>query len=72
MKKGGDPDAQLNKEAVKRMSIIIDPKLHRAFKMATAAQGREMSEVLIEFIEEYLRQHPIAAAAPQPKKGGRA
>ena len=71
MKKGGDPDAQLNKEAVKRMSIIIDPKLHRAFKLATAAQGREMSEVLIEFIEQYVQQHPVAAA-PQPKKAGRA
>jgi hypothetical protein len=51
------------------MSLIISPELHRAFKMATASEGKEMSEVLIAFIEDYVRQH---APAPRPaKKGGR-
>lgn len=50
------------------MSLIIDPKLHRAFKIATASEGREMSEILIEFIEKYVREHPPAARLVE--KGG--
>ena len=51
------------------MSLIIDPKLHRAFKIATASEGREMSEVLIEFIKKYVAEHPPAARLAD--KGGR-
>lgn len=51
------------------MSLIISPELHRAFKMATVAEGKEMSEVLIQFIERYVQQH--APAVPVAKKGGR-
>ena len=68
-KKGGDRDAQINPtQGYKRMSLIIDPKLHRAFKIATASEGREMSEILIEFIEKYVREHPPAARLVE--KGG--
>lgn len=53
------------------MSLIIEPKLHRDFKVATASQGRQMSDVLIEFIERYVADH-LPATAPSPaKKGGR-
>lgn len=70
MTKGGDPDAKINPTTeYKRMSLIIDPKLHRAFKIATASEGKEMSEVLIAFIEGYVRQH--APALRPAKKGGR-
>lgn len=51
------------------MSLIITPELHRAFKMATASEGKEMSEVLITFIEKYVAEHaPIARPG---KKAGR-
>jgi hypothetical protein len=50
------------------MSLIIDPELHRKFKIATTTQGRQMTEVLMEFIEEYVKKY--LPAAP-PKKGGR-
>jgi hypothetical protein len=53
-----------------RMSLVIDRKLHRAFKLAVTAEGKEMSEVLIAFIEQYVREHPVSA--PRPKEGGRA
>jgi hypothetical protein len=51
-----------------RMSLIIDPDLHRAFKLATVDQGRQMSEVILEFIKDYVKKY-----APQalPQKGGR-
>ena len=53
------------------MSLIIDRELHRAFKMATAAEGKQMSEVLIEFIEQYVQEHR-PKARPAAKKAGRA
>ena len=69
MKKGGNPNAQITPTRYTRMSLIIDPKLHRAFKIATASEGREMSEVLIEFIQKYVAEHPPAARLAD--KGGR-
>jgi len=44
-------------EGVKRMSLIIPPDLHRAFKVAAAAEGREMTELILEFIEDYVQRH---------------
>ncbi len=52
------------------MSLIVPPELHRQFKLATAAEGREMSEVLIAFIEDYVEKH-LPAALRQKKTGGR-
>jgi hypothetical protein len=57
------------KEKVKRMSLIIEPELHRAFKTACAAEGKEMSEVLIAFIEQFVKEH--GPTTRPPKKGGR-
>jgi hypothetical protein len=53
---------------VKRLNIHVDVRLHNAFKAATAAQGKEMTEVLLRFIEEYVHKYLPAAA---PNKGGR-
>jgi len=70
MTKGGDPHVSItSQKGYKRMSLIISPELHRAFKVATAAEGKEMSEVLIAFIEEYVRKH--SPATRPAKKGGR-
>jgi hypothetical protein len=69
MHKGGITNAPITSTGYKRMSLIISPELHRAFKMATASEGKEMSEVLIAFIEDYVRQH--APALRPAKKGGR-
>ena len=44
-------------------------ELHNAFKAATAAQGLEMTAVLMEFIQSYVAKH--GATTPQ-KKGRRA
>jgi hypothetical protein len=53
------------------MSIVIDPDLHRRFKLATVAEGKEMSEILIAFIKDYVRKHELIAK-PARKKAGRA
>ena len=56
-------------KGVKRMSLIIPPDLHRQFKIATAAQGQEMTEVVLEFIRQYVKKHLPASLAK--KTGGR-
>jgi predicted HicB family RNase H-like nuclease len=71
MKKVVIPNATITpKKEVKRMSLIIEPELHRAFKVACAAEGKEMSEVLIAYIKQFVKEH-LPAARPS-KKAGRA
>jgi len=47
---------------VKRMNINVEVSLHNAFKAATAAQGVDMTTVMMEFIENYVAKHSL-----QPK-----
>jgi hypothetical protein len=49
------------------MNINVRTELHNRFKAATAAQGLEMTVVLLDFIEKYVDKH---GPAPQ-KKGAR-
>ena len=49
---------------IKRVNINIPTDLHNAFKSATAAQGLEMTVVLLEFIEKYVAKNG-------PRKGRR-
>jgi hypothetical protein len=48
----------------KRMNLNVDIDLHNAFKSATAAQGLDMTTVLIQFIENYVSKQ----TAPKKKK----
>ena len=50
---------------IKRVNINVEINLHNAFKAATAAQGLDMTVVLIDFIENYVSTH--GATAPKPK-----
>jgi ParG len=50
------------KEKLDRMSINIAASLHRAFKVATAAQGTTMTDVLLEFIREYVKKYSVNPA----------
>jgi hypothetical protein len=51
------------------MSLIISPDLHRKFKLATAVEGKEMTAVLLEFIEQYVKEHLPASLLK--KMGGK-
>jgi predicted DNA binding CopG/RHH family protein len=42
---------------LKRVNINVEAKLHNAFKATTAAQGTDMTTVLMEFIENYVSKH---------------
>ena len=49
-------------QKVKRMNLNVPVELHNSFKSVTAAQGQNMTDVLLEFIQNY-----IAKNAPKPK-----
>jgi hypothetical protein len=49
-------------QQVKRMNLNVPIQLHNAFKSATAAEGQNMTDVLIEFIESY-----VARYSPKPQ-----
>ena len=51
---------------IKRVNINIPTELHNRFKASTAAQGLEMTVVLMAFIEGYVAKH-----GPVPQKKGR-
>jgi hypothetical protein len=53
-------------QKVKRMNINVEVSLHDAFKAATAAQGVNMTDVLMQFIQDYVGKKGLA-----PKKKGR-
>ena len=53
---------------IKRVNINVEINLHNAFKAATAAQGVDMTTVLMEFIQEYVARNGLAT----PKKSRRA
>ena len=54
---------------VKRMNLNVEVSLHDAFKAATAAQGKNMTDVLIDYITEYVEKHGVAPL--RSKKGRR-
>jgi hypothetical protein len=39
------------------MNLNLDARLHDQFKAATAAQGQNMTDVITQFIESYVRKH---------------
>jgi hypothetical protein len=54
------------KTKVKRMNLNVPVELHDAFKAATAAQGQNMTDVLMQFVEQYVAKNGV-----QPAKKGR-
>jgi ParG len=51
---------------IKRVNINIPTELHNSFKASTAAQGLEMTVVLLGFIQSYVAKH-----GPTTQKKGR-
>jgi hypothetical protein len=51
------------KKQEKRMNLNVPTALHNAFKSLTAAQGQDMTSVLLEFIQEYVAKH-----SPKPTR----
>jgi hypothetical protein len=41
------------------LNILIDEDLHREFKVAVIRKGTTMTAVLVEYIQEYLKNESI-------------
>ena len=54
--------AKSESKRIKRMNLNVPVELHNCFKSVTAAQGQNMTDVLLEFIQNY-----IAKYSPKPK-----
>ena len=42
---------------VKRMNLNVPLELHNSFKSVTAAQGQNMTDILMAFIKAYVEKH---------------
>ena len=51
------------------MNLNVEVDLHNRFKAATAAQGLNMTDVLLEFIEQYVSKHGQSAKQPKGRRG---
>lgn len=57
---------QAEEPKVKRVNLNIPIELHNSFKAATASQGLNMTDVLMEYIQNYVAAH--SPSAKQPKR----
>ena len=50
------------------MNINLELSLHNAFKAATAARGENMTDVLLEFIQDYVARYSYDTRKGTKKK----
>lgn len=50
------------------MNINVEVSLHNAFKAATAAQGVDMTTVLLDFIQDYVAKSKSAPSKPKGRR----
>ncbi len=50
------------------MNLNVPVELHNNFKAVTAAQGQNMTDVLMEFIEQYVWKHGQATKQPKGRR----
>lgn len=50
-----EPESQV----MKRMNLNVPIELHNAFKSTTAAEGQNMTDILLEFIQAYVDKHAV-------------
>ena len=50
-------------QETKRLNINLELSLHNAFKAATAVRGENMTDVLLQFIQDYVSRYGVS-----PKK----
>ena len=51
---------------VKRMNLNVPVELHNSFKSTTAANGQNMTDVLLEFIQQYVSKQSTKAKRRRP------
>ena len=49
--------SKVEEQKIKRMNLNVPLELHNTFKSVTAAQGQNMTDVLLEFIQNYVTKN---------------
>jgi len=49
--------AKIKEEEIKRLNVNLPVTLHNNFKAATAARGENMTDILVEFIRNYVDKY---------------
>ena len=49
--------AKSEDEGTKRMNLNVPTELHNSFKSVTASEGKNMTDVLLEFIQSYVEKY---------------
>jgi hypothetical protein len=49
--------SKAKEQRIKRMNLNVPFELHNRFKSVTAAEGKNMTDVLLEFIEDYVMKN---------------
>ena len=55
-------------QEIKRLNINLELSLHNAFKAATAARGENMTDVLLEYIRDYVARYGITPKKKERRK----
>ena len=53
------------KEGFKKMNLNVKTALHNQFKSVVAAEGKNMTDVLLAFIRDYVTQNQPVARRPR-------
>jgi hypothetical protein len=51
------PIAKVKEQEWKRMNLNVPVELHNSFKSVTAAEGKDMTTVLLKFITDYVTKN---------------
>ena len=57
-------------QEIKRLNINIEVDLHNAFKAATAARGENMTDVLLQYIQDYVARHGYDSRKKKKERRG--
>ena len=50
---------KVEEQRIKRMNLNVPIELHNSFKSVTAGQGKNMTDVLLEFIQNYVTKYSL-------------
>ncbi len=51
--------SKVEEQRIKRMNLNVPIELHNSFKSVTAGQGKNMTDVLLEFIQNYVTKYSL-------------
>jgi hypothetical protein len=60
--------SKVKEQELKRMNLNVPVELHNSFKSATASQGLNMTDVLMDFIQSYVSKYGQSKKEPKERR----